>query len=194
MALEAVFILTELASDAAIAALADFARDINRDPELRAAAVWGLGKSGADRPDLLVDFIGNDDDLVALHAIAAVGELSPDLIKSVAAHLGNADRPAASAMAVLSRQGVAGARALLDAARDNGQFNVWALAGLGEMDPEVVRTAAGGKLDDDIAARVEPMWARDKRSWINDNEPTGPLSFLERQTIRHAPPDVTDTL
>lgn len=192
MALEAVFILTELASEPAITALADFARETGRDAELRAAVVWGLGKTGAQRTDLLVEFIGDDDDLVALHAITAIARLEPDQITRVAADLDSDDRQAASAMAVLSRQGEAGAHALLKAAACDGRFNIWALAGLGEMEPEVVRAAAGGTLPREIAERLEPMWASRRRSWINDNEPTGPLSFLERQTIRHAPPDVTD--
>lgn len=111
-------------------------------------------------------------------AITAIPRLEPGQITRVAVDLESNDRQAASAMAVLSRQNDDGARALLNAAGC-------------EMEPDAVRAAAGETLPDEIAERLEPLWASRKRNWINDNEPTGPLSFLERQTIRHAPPDVT---
>lgn len=191
MALEAVFILSELASDEALTVLEAIAANGTLNSELRAAAVWGFGKTGAGRPDFGLRFISNDDDLIAMHAIAGLSELSEDAIRGVAASLDAGDREAASAITVLSRCGEAGARALLGAVKDEkGNWNEWALAGLGQIDPGIVRQAAGGNLEPELESRLQPIWALTTRHWLKSNTASDPISFLERQTIRHVLPTV----
>lgn len=186
MRLEAVFILSELASESAVEALLDIAREPSRDPELRAAAVWGLGETGANRPDLLIEFIADAEDLVALHALAAIGKLPAELHDQLADDIGGRDdRKAASAMALLARQGREGARTLL-AVATRSDMTEWALAGLGEMKPDVVRRAADGTLPNAVEELLAPMWATNTRSWLRASEQADPLSFIKRQTIRHA--------
>src|SRR5262249_41793845 len=80
--MEAVFVLTELGSNAftreqlnRIAADAAF-----EGQELRQAAVWGLGKAGLKRYEELLPFIDHADENLAFHAITGFGADSPDAV------------------------------------------------------------------------------------------------------------------
>jgi hypothetical protein len=78
--MEAIFVLSELGTPEAEGGLLGIARDGGMDSEARCAAVWGLGVAGSDRPDLVLEFIADEDDDVALHALAAINHLPDDLI------------------------------------------------------------------------------------------------------------------
>ncbi len=80
--LEAVLILTEIGAGMEehlrhVATDAAFRGSDTRRRELRQASVWGLGKAGARAYGELLDFVSDDDDDVALHAIAAFGSDTP---------------------------------------------------------------------------------------------------------------------
>jgi hypothetical protein len=190
LAMEAMFILSELGTEAAANELLALARNRALDSEARQAAVWGLGAAGLERADLVIDFIDDADDDVAMHALAGIGSLPRELTPLVQAKLRDGDRSAASAMTLLARHGALGAEALLEAAGWEGDARTWALAGLGQLKPEVVRAAAGGRLPEDVARELSPMWVRNGRNWLNSNQPSDSLSYLERQTVRFASPAV----
>jgi hypothetical protein len=159
------------------------------DSEARCAAVWGLGVAGSDRPDLVLEFIADEDDDVALHALAAINHLPDDLIAALQRRLSGSAREGASAALLLARQGEAAARALLETAQADGDARSQALAALGRMSPTVVRRAAGGDIPPEVAEALAPVWAL-TRSWLNRAEADDPVTFLSRQTVSHKPPEV----
>jgi hypothetical protein len=101
MAMEAIFILSELGTSAAADALTGLAADTTLDSEARSAAVWGLGVAGVNDPSAVLPFIADSDEDVALHALAGIGRLSKDSLAEVQAMLDGTDREAASATALL---------------------------------------------------------------------------------------------
>ena len=134
--MEAVLILSELSTPAAAAELerAARAREFERS-EVRQAAVWGLGKAGCRSYITLLDFLGDADDGVALHAIVGLGaDVSVDIIRKLVALLrSGTDRQRAAASGALrvinSREAVA---QLVGAYRSGGN-DPWLLATLGRF-------------------------------------------------------------
>lgn len=184
IAMEAIFILSELGTSEAAAALASLAANRGLDPEARCAAVWGLGVAGCEDPGRVFAFITDEDESVALHALASIGRLPAELLDATADLLDGTDRDAASAAALLTRQGDAGARVLLSRAADGGPAATWALAALGEMTERDVRAAATATLAPELKRMLAPMWAA-RGSWLSRQAMDTPLRFLERQTIRY---------
>jgi hypothetical protein len=184
LAMEAIFILSELGSDEAADALFTLAAEETLDSEARCAAVWGLGVAGIDDPERVLPFIADKNDEVALHALAAIGDVPDRLLVRATSMLGGTEIEAASAGALLAKQGDQGARALLQTASEGGYAGVWATAALGGLPEDKVRAAAGGALSADLERTVAPMWAAET-SWLRRQELDTPLRFLERQTIRH---------
>jgi len=188
MAMEAVFILSEVSVSAAAEVLAALVADRNLPEELRAAAAWGLGVGGHRRPELLLDHLADPSDDVALHSLVGIGsELSEAVLEQVANRIGNGERAAASALAVLARHGVPAARVLL---RRIGSFgaaraNAWVLIGLGLLGRESVEVATGGPLSADLAQALQPLWIGLTESWLL-GERASLLDFLSRQTVREA--------
>lgn len=187
-AIEATFVLSELGTNDAADLLSDLASDQSLDSELRSAAVWGLGAAGVNRPDLLLPFVSDADDQIALHAVAAYGQTSDvGLIEDVVALLSEPGRAAPSAAAILARQGAAGVPALLQATADADK-RTWALVALGRIPEEVVRGMASSDLQNDLEAALRSMWAYESSEWLAPGEGEQELRFMQRQVIRHKPP------
>ena len=187
--MEAVFILSEIASEEAAAGLADVARDAANRVELRAAAAWGLGRGAHPSPDLLLPLIESPETMVSLHAIVALESLPAGRIAELASTLDSPDdRLAASAARVLSRHRCV--EALLQAARGGGRARLWALGALGDLPAEVVRQSAGGPLDGEIERALEPMWLA-QRDWLRGDEGREGLEALDVQTVRFDPVDLS---
>ena len=184
LAMEAIFILSELDSQEAKETLSALAADPSLDSEARCASVWGLGVTGANDPARVLPYIADDDDAVALHALSGIGPLPRTMLPEVAAMLAETDRAAASASALLAQQGSAGIRLLLDASARDGSAATSAAGALGELSPEEVRRTAGGTLPDELEHVLAPMWAQ-RQSWLRHQQNETPLQFLERQTIRY---------
>jgi len=101
--MEAVFVLSEIPTSEAASALAEVATlGDDGDSELRAAAVWGLGRGVPPRPDLLLPFACDPVDLVGLHAIVALQEIPAELLPTLLDWLQADDRRAATASALRS--------------------------------------------------------------------------------------------
>ncbi len=184
IAMEAIFILSELSTSEAAAALESLAADRGLDSEARCAAVWGLGVAGFDDPSRVFAFITDEDDSVALHALASIRHLSAELLDATADLLDGSARDAATAAALLARQGDAGARVLLSRAANGGPAATWAVAALGELGEQDVRAAASAPLAPELERMLAPMWAA-RGSWLSRQAIDTPLRFLERQTIRY---------
>lgn len=183
MAMEAVLILSELRSELSSAALRLIAVGRHLPDELRAAAVWGLAVT-SEHPGDAVPFLGDEDDLVALHAIAgSTRGLRDAELRTLAAMVDGSARQAAAAVYVLSRYGARGARELLRLALESdGQTRLWALYGLGEAGKDEVVEATGGELPDDLESLLEPMWQA-HQSWLGTGPNMTALDFLQRQLL-----------
>lgn len=184
MAMEAIFILSELGTAEAGEALALLAEDRELDSEARCACVWGLGVAGLNDPARVLTFIADEDEEVALHALAGIGEVQPELLPEVARLLDGTQAQAASASALLAMQGDNGIELLLTSARAAGQGAAWATAALGELPEADVRRVVDDELPDDLQRALIPMWTQ-SRSWLRRQQLDTPLQFLQRQTIRH---------
>ena len=178
LAMEAVFILSELQTEQAVRSLSRLAENTQLAGEVRAASVWGLGCGGAGRPELVVPLIGDSDGLVALHAMAAVDVLPAALVPLVQQMLSLDARTAAAATEVLVRH--AAANELLDAVRAGGDGALWALSGLGRLSPDEVLPLLGG--DQHLADLLAPMWTGNIKNWLHgDGEQQ--VTLLERQRV-----------
>lgn len=163
--IESVFVLAEIPTDAAAEALAGLAEpDERRFPELRAAAVWGLGQGVQPRADLALRYTVDDDDLVALHAITGMSTLPDDLVPTLLGWISeDNDRRAAVAAAILGRHKAI--RPLLEAVYRGGTARLWALRALGDLDPVAVRDQASELLTPEIEEALTPMWVG-QRDWL----------------------------
>ena len=182
--MEAVLAASELPASAASDALFGVASDVSHHAELRAAAAWGLGQGGAAQPGLLLDLALDREEIVALHAIAAIDEL-PDTAQPVLFEWlhGQDERKGDVASHLLSRhQRIS---LLLDAYERGGQARLRALSALGRLPRETVRLSAGDRITTEIAALLEPMWYG-QQSWVQTAGRDG-LEALEVQKVRFNP-------
>lgn len=186
LAMECIFIISELRVPAAVEALVRLARDQRIDSEARCAAVWGLGDADLDGAASVLPFIADPDDDVALHALAAVGHLGSDELTTLKTMLSGGDREAASAATLLAENGGAGLHHLLDTATDGGRAALWAQAALGGVPQEDLLEAAGDVLPPKIESILSPMWTAHE-SWLSSQSFESPLEFLKRQRIRYLP-------
>ena len=182
--MEAVFILSETSSEDSINALARLASNISLPAELRAAAVWGLGQGAEPRPDLLVPITVDEDDFVALHAIAAIGHLPKKIVSTLSEWLSESDdRRAVVAARLLQRHHQVDA--LLDACGGSKSARLRALRALGDMSPQLVRNLGGDKLTPAVVEFLEPMW-QGQDDWLRTTGREG-LEALDAQKVRYDP-------
>ena len=182
--MEAVLAASELPADAASDALLGVASDVSHHPELRAAAAWGLGQGSAAQPELLLDLALDSEQIVALHAIAAIDDL-PDAAQRVLVEWlhGQDERKGDVASHLLSRH--QRIDLLLDAHEGGGRARLRALSALGRLPREMVLLAAGGRVTAEVAALLEPMW-HGQQSWVLTAGRDG-LEALEVQKVRFNP-------
>jgi HEAT repeat protein len=184
--MEAVLILTELGTGAAAAELQRVAtaREFEGD-ELRQAATWGLGREGCRAYADLIDLLGDEDDAVVLHAIAAFGGGASEQVVRSLVEVVQQGEPrrragASEALRLIGSQHVL--RALIDAARSREGARPWVLATLGQLDPASVRTALAG---DPLLSEVEPLMALGPaENWLARPEAAEDLRFLLLQRLR----------
>jgi len=180
--MEAVLAMSELPCDAAGEALAEIAVPSSLPSELRAAAVWGLGQGMASKPELLLNRFVDAEPLVALHAIAAVDDLSEDLRNKLVSWLADGDSIRAPTAAQLFQRHRC-VNALLEATRTVGNARFLALRALGELPPALVRSLAGDRLTSDIGEALLPMWLG-QEDWLRQDGKEG-LDALDIQKIRY---------
>jgi HEAT repeat protein len=182
--IESIFVLSEIPTDEASEALSKVAMSDDEKPtELRAAAVWGLGQGVHPRPDLLLPYVVDDDDLVALHAIAGLPDLPAELLPTLFEWLQQDNRRAAAAAKVLQRHQAV--QALLQAAHCGDPGRLWALRALGAMRPELVQQYRGELLSPEIEEYLKPSWIG-QADWLRGSGHEG-LEALDVQKVRFNP-------
>lgn len=183
--MEGIFILSEQKSHEALEGLTALASNLRMPSEVRCAAVWGLGAAGVDDATRVLPFIADPDDDVALHALAGIGALDESLFRDLREMLlKGSDREAASACELLTEDGEAGIRVLLEAAQSKSRARLWGLAALGRLSEADVREAVGNRLDADLAALLSPMWI-EQSNWLQAQQANSPVDFLRQQCVRH---------
>lgn len=189
MRMEAALIATELgrsgrsglaARDILAAAAAE--RDRFHGDEVRQAAVWGLGRDGMRAYDLLLPYLDDPEEDVVLHAIAAFGQDTPEVVIDRLIDVVLTGRPTgafAAAEALRSIGSVSVVRRLAAAAATGGPRRPWVLAALGKLPEALVRIVLGG---DSLLAELEPLLlATAPENWLAREEAAASLSFLAKQ-------------
>ncbi len=182
--MEAVLMATEHRTKFNHGLLLKLAGDRSLHTELRQAAVWGLGLSGHKSYEDIIEFIGDSDDAVAMHAILAIGpELSKGVTTQLLAKLGDANsRFAPAASEVLSRanpNAVIHILAQAAVASLPGKLD-WIVATLGRMDQALVsRALAGNRSLLDAVAPVSRLFG--SGNWLASKPTTNAFMFLAEQ-------------
>jgi hypothetical protein len=178
--LEAVLILSEINSQVATKSLAEIARTASVDSEIRSASVWGLGHGSRPDSAAVIDFIGDDDSEVAIHAVASVVSVDDRIAKRLLGLLaGGSQREAESAAEVLLQHDRVDE--LLEAARGDAPGRPLALRALGDLPPARLGVAA----ETEFRELLEPMW-RSQDDWIRSIG-SRRLEDLSGQTMRVGP-------
>jgi hypothetical protein len=180
--MEAVLILTELASPFARSELLRVATDARFvGDEIRQAAVWGLGKAGLKAYGDLVRFIDDADENVAMHAIIGFGEDTPQEVIAMLVRdlVGENARRAAAASEALRAIGSEAVVSTLSKAAAGGTD--WVIATLGRMPPPLVRKSLGGS---ELLARVAPLLLlNENANWLSSESRLMDLAFLSKQYL-----------
>lgn len=185
LAMEGIFILSELRNHEAAEALTELSADRRLRSEIRSAAVWGLGTTGIDDSHRVLPFVADEDDDVALHALAGMGDLDATILNALKSMVaGGNDREAASACELLVEDGEPGIRCLLALAQGKGRPGAWARAALGRLPRAEVEAAAKSGLSPSLVATLNPMWT-EQQSWLHAQQPFSPLTLLRQQRVRH---------
>jgi HEAT repeat protein len=184
--METVFILTELRSASAADILKKIATDARfQGDEIRQAAVWGLGKAGLKRYADLIDFVGDADSDVSLHAIVGFGpDTSKDVIDQLIGLLlaGDPKRaPAASeALRLIGSDLVL--QALISASRGGHTLNSWVVVTLGRLEPNKVREAL--KDNNLLLRQIAPLFLlSSSENWLTVDAVDIDLKFLIKQNL-----------
>lgn len=187
MRMEAAFIATEIGTRTGQAWVTTLLSDIagNRarfeGDEVRQAAVWGLGRAGVRRYELLLNLIADQEEDVALHAIAAFGPDTPqEIVVALVERLADKDarKAAAASEALRIIAGAGTVRQLVQAARNQGGGRAWVLATLGRLPTGLVREELAG---DPLLTEVEPLLLVSSGSWLAPEDVATSLRFLLKQ-------------
>jgi hypothetical protein len=182
--MEAVLILSELPSVLATSALDAVAgsADLKGD-ELRQAAVWGLGRRGVRSYAHVVKYIADEEDDVALHAIAALGQEAPrSVIEKLAQILvdssdARARAAASEALRLIGSSDVA--EVLVGLASSNA--SPWVLATLGRL-PKAVLSSA--QLPPQVAQAIDPVsLLSESNNWLVARTIATDFQFLLQQDL-----------
>jgi hypothetical protein len=180
--MEAVLILTELASPFAKAELVSVAGGGQFEgDEIRQAAVWGLGKSGMKTYEQLLPFIADADENVALHAIVGFGTDTPEgVVRDLVRELVPGDpRRAPGASEALRQIGSETVVRILIEAAAGGHD--WVLATLGRLPPALVRPAVEGSA---LMERLAPMLLLSEgANWLASEDRVMDIAFLAKQNL-----------
>jgi hypothetical protein len=132
---------------------------------------------------LVLPYTVDDDEIVALHAIAGIPSLPDELIPGLLDWLRQDDVHAATAAQLLLRHKAV--KPLLEALHEGGRPRLWALRALGDLSPDLVRSLGGEQLTPEIECALEPIWIG-RQDWLRGAGAEG-LAALDVQKVRYNP-------
>lgn len=179
--MEAVLILSELRDERAAGILDDVASNPEfAGDEIRQAAVWGLGKNGVEAYERLAKFVTDEEDDVALHAIAAFGANTPPPVIDKLAELLTTSPSARSCAAVSQALTLIGSHAVAQRLVQMAESGAtpWVIATLGRLPRSVL---AQVPLPDALARMVEPILLSTAESWLEQPATATAFQFLMQQ-------------
>jgi hypothetical protein len=182
-AMEAAFILEELATEASWAALEAGASTASH-AEVRAVCIWALRRRTAGIEKIVAAFEDRDSD-VAVHAIVAAGtHVAVDaMVARLIESLNGLERAAACAARALTIVGSPAVAALLRATQDNSPAAKWAFSSLVRIAPPTVRADASWTTSSPvIRASLEAAWFEPERSWLG-KDVSAEIDLLQQQTL-----------
>ncbi len=152
--------------------------------ELRQVAIWGLGKAGVKSYEDVLPFIADEEENVALHAIASFDDSTPgNVINQLVQHLLSGDpkyAPAASEVLRIINSDEAITQ-LIMAYDQNESKRSWIVATLGRMSPGKVTACIGNH---DLMKYLEPMFlCSEGAHWLSSEQMATDISFLLKQNI-----------
>jgi hypothetical protein len=182
--MEAVLILSELTPNHAASVLDAVAGDPSlKGEELRQAAVWGLGRFGVGSYAHLIKYLADEEDDVALHAIAALGKEAPLAVVEKLAQMlvespdARTQAAASEALRMIGSSDVA--RVLVGLA--GSKPAPWVVASLGRLPREVL---AGAKLPGPLATAIAPVsLVSAPNNWLLDRAVATDFQFLLQQDL-----------
>jgi hypothetical protein len=186
--MEAVLILSELSSalskDRAASTLDWVASsEALSGHELRQAAVWGLGKKGVRAYELLARYLADEEENVALHAIAAFGGDTPRaVLESLARQLVEPQEARVHA-AISEALRLVGTREVAEILVElaSSTKNPWLLATLGRIPRSFL---AQVHLPDDLAQAIEPVaLLAERNNWLASRAVVADFQFLLQQNL-----------
>ena len=183
--MEAVFILTELNNDQSLTELERIAAAPEYEgDEIRQAAIWGMGKAGAKAYDRLIQFLDDDEDDVALHAIAGFDANTPnDTIDELIHLLISGSQRQKSAICSVLRL-INNDYIITQLVQAHGQHEAgksWIIAALGQLPPDAVKNVLQGN---SLLQQVHPLFHMSKQeNWLSSDEKISDLRFLVSQNI-----------
>jgi hypothetical protein len=190
MQMEAVLIVTELGRSGrhqtfARGTLAAIAADVSQfGNEIRQAAIWGLGHNGLRSFDLLLPFLADQEENVALHAIAAFDADTPaSVLRELVASLVTTEPASAYAiMEVLKLIGTAAVvRELVSGLPRSGHRRPWFLAALGKLPAPLIREHVK---EASLVQELEPMLlSTTPENWLGQENTVTSLNFLLKQNF-----------
>jgi HEAT repeats len=181
--MEAVLILSEL-PDRRSAVLLDAvagSEDLKGN-ELRQAAVWGLGHRGIKSYEHSVKYIADEEDDVALHAIASLGsDASRTVVDSLAKMLVEARNPRVCAAASAALRMIGSAAATNALMQLVGTGSPWVFATLGRL-PQAA--FAGANLPASVSQMIQPVQVlSDPSNWLVERSIATDFQFLLQQDL-----------
>lgn len=193
LAMEAVLILAEykdtLVEDECAAILIECANNAAlAEPELRQAAIWGLGSTGLRRYNELLPFLNADNEDERIHAVAAFGsDLEAATIRQLVDTLSNpqsTERTRASISFVLSRldnqQQIIPLLVELLRSQDQQVVN-WASSILGQLDVATVNIVIQ---DQTLLDSLRPIQLLNpSQNWTREDTSLGRIAFVSKQKL-----------
>lgn len=183
--MEAVFILSEIGDNQSASELENIATSNQyAENELRQAAVWGLGKAGTKSYDKLIQFLGDGEDDVAMHAITAFDSETPNAtIDQLVTLLANGNlRQKAAACEVLKLINTEYViNQLIQAVLQDSDDKSWAITALGQQSPDAVRIALQ---NNPLLDQIQPiLHLSPQENWLKPDAKNQDLHFLLNQNI-----------
>jgi len=183
--MEAIFILTEISDNQSADKLESIATSERyAENELRQAAVWGLGKAGARAYNKLIQFLDDEEDDVAIHAITAFDSDTPNAIieQLVGLLINGSQRQKAATCEVLrliNNDYVI--NQLVQAAMINADHKSWIITALGKQSPDAVRIALQ---NNPLLDQIQPFFHLSiQENWLATDTKNSDLRFMIGQNI-----------